>query len=195
MKLGTFYGTGWINESTPLRGVLRVTQERIDISTRSPKADPEWMHVDAAGHFHAMSGKDYPTLRSKSIDMPCDGSCGGVCEGEGYSVTAHRCVICEALVEPGTIPGPTYDTIPGLTDWEAELSGEATADLQRLMSSYGERVMLRFEVNEPPCTFFGPAVCGNGSLSSTFGEQLTAEVTLRGAGELGNRPARRVKVA
>ena len=156
-KLGTFHGTGWLNEGPPLRGTLKVWQERIDISTSSPKADPLWTFVDAAGHFHARSGDSYPTLRDKLIDMPCDGSCGGVCGGEGYHRTEWSCVLCSEVVKPGTIRGPHYESMPGRYDWSAELEGDATPELQRLMYGNSDRLMFRFNAPDPGWTFFGPA--------------------------------------
>lgn len=197
MKLGTYWGTGWINEATALRGRLTVTQEQIDISTRGPKADRSWMFVDAAGHFHAMSGKDYPTLRSKEIPQPCDGSCGGICEGEGYSVTRWSCIICGEAVEPGLVPGPHYETIPGMVDWYAELEGPADAAAQRLAMG-AEQVMLRFDADGPErVTFFGTAFTGDSTISSTFGDGIEVSLRLSGMGALGDRPraAEKVKAA
>jgi len=188
-KLGTFHGTGWLNEGPPMRGTLTVTQECIDISTAGPKADPLWKHVDGAGHFHAMSGDSYPTLRDKAIHVPCDGSCGGVCEGEGYHRTEWSCILCSEVVKPGMIPGPHHATMPGRYDWSAELEGEATPELQRLMHTYGDRVMLRFNAAGPAeWTFFGPAACNGGTITGGPGGTITASVLLYAAGELGDRP-------
>ncbi len=189
-KLGTFHGIGWLNEGTPMRGTLKVWQERIDVSTSGPKPDPLWTFVDAAGHFHARSGDGYPTLRSKSVNQPCDGSCGGICQGEGYSTTEWSCVLCSEQVHPGAIPGPHYESMPGRYDWTAELEGEATAELERLMmAGPGDRLMLRFNAASPePWTFFGPVGCSGGTISGGFSGLITAHVDLHAAGELGDRP-------
>lgn len=188
MKLGDYWGIGTINEKVELRGTIRIRQERIDISTRSPKADPKWTSVDSNGHFHAMSGKEYPTLRSKDIPQPCDGSCGGVCEGEGYSITRWSCVICGEEVKPGMVPGPHYDTMPGMVDWYAELEGPADNAAQRLAMG-AEQVMLRFDADGPErVTFFGTAFTGDSTISSTFGDGIQVSLRLSGAGALGDRP-------
>ena len=187
MKLGTFYGKAWINERIELEGSLRVFQERIDISTDLPKPDPRWSTVDSSGHFHAMSGKEYPTLRSKSVDMPCDGSCCGACEGEGYSVTEWSCRLCGEVIEPGMVPGPHRETMPGVTEWSAEVAGLATDDLTRLAMSYAETVMVRFDVVRPkPWQLFGPALVTNGNISGGFGSTRVG-IDLHCTGAFGER--------
>jgi len=189
-KLGTFHGTGWLNEGTPLSGTLKVWQERIDISTDLPKPDPAWTFVDTAGHFHARSADSYPTLRSKVVDMPCNGCCGGTCDGEGFSVTEWRCVLCAAQVHPGTIPGPHHESMPGAYEWSVELEGESTPELERLMmTGFGDRLMLRFNASHPePWTFFGAVGCNGGTISGGGPGGLMASVLLYPAGELGDRP-------
>lgn len=186
MKLGTFYGTATINNSLSLSGKLYVTQERIDISTRGPKEDPLWTAVDSNGHFHARSGDDYPTLRSREIPVPCDGSCGGICGGEGTSRTEWSCRICREVVEPGFIPGPHYATMPGMYDWRVELEGFAVGDL---MHGF-EDVSVRFDAAGPErWLFFGVAVQTDTEVSSGIGGGPPAvRMTLAGNGELGDRP-------
>lgn len=74
-------------------------------SETAVKPDPAWEHVDSHGHFHAFAedGKT-PTLATWLEQMPCDGSCGGVCEGEGYSEERWKCAICDEAVEPRFVP-------------------------------------------------------------------------------------------
>jgi hypothetical protein len=185
MRLGTYWGTAHINSALTMSGKLYITQERIDVSTRGPKADPNWTAVDSAGHFHAMSGKEYPTLHSRSIPVPCDGSCGGVCGGEGTSRTEWTCRLCAEVVEPGLIPGPHYDSIPGRYDWRIELDGFATGSF---MPGHGE-VSVRFDAAGPePRTFFGMAAVGDSEMSSTFSGPPHLKMTLYAANELGDRP-------
>ncbi len=192
MKLGTVYGTGTINNSLTLSGRLYVTQERIDVSTSGPKADPLWTAVDSAGHFHARSGDGYPTLRSREIPVPCDGSCGGLCEGQGTSRTEWSCRICREVVEPGLIDGPHYGSIPGLYDWRMELEGFAVGGPP---PGY-EPVSVRFDAAGPdrPWLFFGVAVQTDTEISSGMGGgPLTVRMTLAANGELGDRPPMPVK--
>lgn len=67
--------------------------------------DPDWEHADSNGHLHAFAEKgETPTLTRYSVNIPCDGSCGGVCEGEGYDEWQWKCAICDEAVEPRFIP-------------------------------------------------------------------------------------------
>lgn len=187
MRLGTFYGVGYINEGPPLEGVLKVTQQRIDISTSGPKPDPDWTFVDSASHFHARAGDEYPTLIKKAERRDCDGSCGGVCEGEGYGVTVYSCMLCRERIEPGMIPGPHYDTMPGLCDWEVQLGGGLGSGLSGVGPA---TLMLRFEAIRPePWLFFGPAVLADMTVSGGLGDEPRVSVVLYAAGQLGDRPA------
>lgn len=115
---GTLAGMASINGGEPIAAQLRITQERIDISTRGPKADPKWTFTDAAGHFHARSDDELPTLIARPVHVPCDGSCGGICGGEGTEVIRYHCRICEEEIKPGQIPGPHYAIMAGRVDWE-----------------------------------------------------------------------------
>ena len=186
MRLGTYWGTAHVNSTLTISGKLYITQERIDISTSGPKADPLWTAVDAAGHFHAMSGKDYPTLSSRSIPVPCDGSCGGVCGGEGTSRTEWSCRVCREVMKPKLIPGPHYDSMPGRYDWQLVLEGFATGD--SVMLGHGD-VSVRFDAVGPdPRTFFGVAVVGDSEMSSTGSGPPHVKMTLHANSKLGDRP-------
>lgn len=110
-----------INDGPPLRGRLTETQQMIDVSTGLPQADRAWEHVDENGHYHAYTHDEvvdhYPTLVSRGEHVECDGSCGGVCGGEGYVITRWFCRICDVEVQPGSVPGPHMATVPGMKDW------------------------------------------------------------------------------
>lgn len=82
-------------------------------SETAVKPDPAWEHTDSNGHFHAFAedGKT-PTLTEYSVHVECDGSCGGVCGGEGYDQTHWKCAVCGEEAEPRFIP-----------DWEARTTG------------------------------------------------------------------------
>lgn len=103
-----------INDGDTYRGEYVIEQDveivRSDIAT---KPDPKWTFTDDQGHFHAFTAEGgLPTLRDEIVDVPCDGSCGGVCDGEGYTIIKHACRICGQEIEPGRIPDP-YSEIPG----------------------------------------------------------------------------------
>lgn len=68
--------------------------------------DPAWAFTDAAGHFHAYdSDGKLPTLTRVLNHVDCDGSCGGVCDGAGYSRTEYQCPLCDEYVVPATRKG------------------------------------------------------------------------------------------
>lgn len=188
--LGTFYGTANINEALTLPGKLTVTQERIDVSTNLPKLDCNWTFVDSAGHFHAVSGGELPTLRHVLEHRECDGSCGGVCDGAGYHASVYFCTLCEERITPGTRPGPHFDSMPGRYDWQAQLEGFPVGALPR----HGEVVSFRFDARDPASrTFFGPAGIGDLTITSSPGGPPLVALTLYPAGELGDRPLVKAK--
>lgn len=68
--------------------------------------DPAWVFTDGAGHFHAYdSDGRLPTLGRVLTHIDCDGSCGGVCDGDGYSRTEYQCPLCYEYVVPATRRG------------------------------------------------------------------------------------------
>lgn len=68
--------------------------------------DPAWTFTDAAGHFHAYdSDGKLPTLNMVATHLDCDGTCGGVCDGDGYSRTDYQCLLCDEFVVPATRRG------------------------------------------------------------------------------------------
>lgn len=80
---------------------------------RAVMPDPKWTFTDSHGHEHRWASTErednvrdaaLPTLTKSWVDVPCDGSCGGVCGGEGYSEIVWHCTACGDPVEPGYIP-------------------------------------------------------------------------------------------
>lgn len=81
--------------------------------------DTTWTHTDSNGHLHAYwlptgdrkrPGRDdgdpqTPTLMASSRHVECDGSCGGVCDGEGYYEPVWHCIACGDEVTPGVKRG------------------------------------------------------------------------------------------
>lgn len=77
------------------------------------KPTPSWEYTDRAAHVHRwhLNGDRVtawelalPTLVRRQEQVECDGSCGGVCEGDGYSVAAWYCAECGERVEPQVEP-------------------------------------------------------------------------------------------
>lgn len=91
---------------TPWPCEVTVEQERINVSSeRAVKPDAKWTHTDGNGHFHAFATNgELPTLNRETVPAPCDGSCGGVCNGEGYTVDRYTCLLCGEEVEPRYVP-------------------------------------------------------------------------------------------
>lgn len=100
---------------------LSVEVEQIDVRTisKATEADPAWSFTDAAGHFHAWS-KDstLPTLRSQLDESYYCGQCRDEHEGELQWV----CMICAAVVKPGTRVRAKQppSTMPGRKSWRVE---------------------------------------------------------------------------
>jgi hypothetical protein len=79
---------------------------------RATKPDPAWEHTDSNGHFHAFAaGGKTPTLATYMVHVDYDGSCGGVCEGEGYDETHWKCVICGEEAHPRFVPDEETRTV------------------------------------------------------------------------------------
>lgn len=132
-------------ETIPAEAVaLRQTGQRIR-SDDAVKADPTWQYTDAAGHEHRFDGKDVTNAVRGTRHIPCDGSCGGVCDGEGYDVPEWRCALCGEVLVPRYVPdmiargpgiamtegfeyevqsGPTT-VLPGAA-WEHAVMGQAS---------------------------------------------------------------------
>lgn len=97
------------------------------------KPDPSWSFLDSAGHFHAAStvgveqrrdALTFPTLRTHTVHLDCDGSGSGDCDGcDGYDVTRYRCYICHEDVEPKFRMTRERVLVHGLRWWEATVQG------------------------------------------------------------------------
>lgn len=171
----------YINGNPALSGELSLDQayERVTSSGQSP--NPRWEFTDANGHYHAHSDdKDdrYPTLARHVEHAECDGSCGGMCNGEGYHVTRYTCRACNAEIKPGVIPGPYSVSIPGLRSWEAWVDG--------LVRSFDEDLSVRITVSGE--TWFGFARCVEAE-SRGYGDESENRSHLVGLGPLGRRKA------
>lgn len=118
------FGTVRIDGADPVFATLHREQLWETIHSKGPRWDPQWRHVDKAGHPHTYGPKgSTPTLDVRREQQPCDGTCGGICEGEGYGVTVFTCPRCGEQIEPGLIPGPHVVTIPKWTEWRLEVEG------------------------------------------------------------------------
>lgn len=113
MNVNTLTATAVINNGHAWPCEVEIEQD-VDYvrSISATKPDPRWEFIDDAGHFHAFAEDgELPTLNSERVEMPCDGSCGGVCEGEGYTVLRWTCRICGQEVEPGYVPDYEAQTV------------------------------------------------------------------------------------
>lgn len=116
-------GVGYLNGVEMDAVEVMVHHDMEVVRSRGPRLDEGWSFSDAAGHFHAYNTQQvpFPTLTSEQVHVPCDGSCGGICEGEGYDVTKYSCRICNEEIEPGLIHGEYSVSIPGRSSWEAKV--------------------------------------------------------------------------
>ena len=114
------------------------------ISETATKPDPAWEHTDSNGHFHAWAqdGKT-PTLERYSVHVECDGSCGGICEGEGYDETHWKCAICGEEVEPRFVPDVEARTtgIPVVTSRSVTVTVRGTGPIPPLGQDSGDGTM------------------------------------------------------
>lgn len=134
----TMTTTGWtvaVQGGEPVPAEVTVTQEVEYVRSYSAVLpDPKWRYTDSHGHEHrwAQTGRNrgsdaLPSLVASERHVPCDGSCGGVCGGEGYHITVYHCTGCGDEVEPEFVPD--YEArshgIPfkGMRSMSAELSG------------------------------------------------------------------------
>lgn len=139
-----------IDNGEPMQGEYNASCEWIDVtSDRAVRPDPSWSFVDGRGHYHAWaqpadSSRNLPTLKAESVEMPCDGSCGGVCGGEGYVRTEYHCGLCGEVVEPRTVPDRGTKTIPGLETHEVVVYGEVAGERVSVLVHLGDRTMFGF---------------------------------------------------
>lgn len=165
-----------IDGADPVPCELTITTENIEVrAAQEASPDHRWEHWDSNGHYHAWtSSEKLPTLTRQEVPQPCDGSCGGFCNGEGYTATEWRCRLCDELVDPGCIiRQDVHKSIPGTTSWEVTATVESPGrDFVSLHIVAGKR------------TYFGHARAG-GFLVDHNG----IKVTFHGIAELGQRKA------
>jgi hypothetical protein len=176
-------GTATIDSGEPLPATLIIEQHyEIVRSNIATKPDQRWEHIDTHDHFHAydQDGK-LPTLVNRARHIDCDGTCGGVCEGEGYDITEWFCVICDEQVKPGRLDDHGPHSIPTRKDW--------TIKVETSRPITGDRVTVRFDLGEGK-VLFGVAMTGGSDVTSE--RDYTSVVTkLYSAGPLGIRSVAR----
>jgi len=98
-----------------------VLQDWVDATSGVPSIDPNWTFTDAAGHPHSYDG-GYRTLRHV-IDSQhfCDGTEGIYNHDPHWAVdeSHYECLICDTVIEPGTIAPYTPQSIPGMRSYTA----------------------------------------------------------------------------
>jgi hypothetical protein len=116
-----------IDGGLPARGTLKYGHEMLDISSRTAtKPDPTWTYVDPAGHFHAYSGNELPTLTPRQVHVECDGVHSGPLSDpdepcEGYDVTEYHCLACDHEVTPKRVSDAGPKSMPGRPWWTVEV--------------------------------------------------------------------------
>lgn len=110
MTVSAFAGRGW---------KLVVETEQIEITSNSPRPDPNWRFTDAAGHehFYDKTAKGYPTLDAVSEEPYWCADCR-----EEHEEDRLECLRCMEVVTPG-VTGPSMfrEFIPGPTSVHVEL--------------------------------------------------------------------------
>lgn len=164
-----------INDGPTLSGTLSIDRNNQVVWSDLPEPDPRWRGTDSNGHFHARA-KDgtYPTLKTRVEHVECDGSCGGTCDGEGYTVTHYDCMICGEEVKPGLIPGPNSTVIPGLPEWSVKVVDTAPS------WHGGEQVTVRIERD-------GVLLFGVAQVYSVSSDMHQVETELVGISPLGEQ--------
>ena len=69
------------------------------------KPNPSW-HITHGDHEHRWDDRSVTAATRSTKHIPCDGSCGGVCQGEGYDVPVWLCETTGEELDPGTVPDP-----------------------------------------------------------------------------------------
>ncbi len=191
MSVHEAYVSVSIDGGPTLPGQLEINQDIIvEPVSGARKPDPSWEYVDQAGHYHAYTENGrLPTLDVKYEQVPCGGSCGDVCGGEGYTVDHHHCRICGEEVKPATLPDTDPVICPGLKHWTVTVeSAQASSDEQILgpfLSAPAGQVSVRVDTSSHAARrrHFGVGIVAN--VNSRPGA-ITAEII--GTGELGSRP-------
>jgi hypothetical protein len=106
-----------------------VRRREIQTAREIGEPDPEWTHLDTAGHFHAwaidLSGKPHtPTLVGKPEEVPCENGpeceAGCVAHGGTWETVLQRCIVCDEEVEPG-MRGTGRRSTSIVTGWDSEI--------------------------------------------------------------------------
>lgn len=169
----SYAGVAWVNGDGPVAAQVIIEQQMITERTALPRQDQNWTFIDAAGHYHACDiDGEYPTLTARNEHRDCDGSCSGVCGGEGYGVTVYTCPVCEERIEPGLLHGEHLFVVPGLKDWRAKVASYVP---------FQTPANVRFETSNG-LTLFGTAIAVSGEVGS---DGATTE--LGGYSKLGRR--------
>lgn len=182
MSQVSMVGTGYLNNGPGRPCQVIITTEMVDISTGLPKPDHNWSYTDGAGHFHAYDQtKDaldrYPTLKIRIEEVPC-GESDHDSDCDGANIRHYHCRLCDEELNPGLIPGPHYDVMPGLSEWEARITVELD-DAWQLQS--GAPVSFRGEFGDTEV--FGLVTPHMTEMSS----DRPATVHLWPAGQIGRR--------
>lgn len=163
-----------INDGTPWPCEVTIDQEWINVSSdRAVKPDAKWTHIDGNDHFHAFATKgELPTLKRETVEVPCDGSCGGECNGEGYTVPRYTCLICGEEIEPRYVPDMDARspgaTIPG------RKSATVVVHSDRPLGNIGDEVTVRIRTEDEE--LIGVARIGN--INGEFGSEQRWETTI-----------------
>lgn len=110
MTASTYTGNGW---------KLVVETDQIEVTSNSPRADPDWRYTDEAGHVHFFDDitHGYPTLVSVTEEPYWCADC------EDEHEDSHlECPHCMEVIAPGmTGPSIFREFIPGPTHVRIEL--------------------------------------------------------------------------
>lgn len=179
-----------------LSAQLTVDQEITLVrSSTAVKPDHAWSETDPAGHVHRFAdGSDkVPSALKLSRPVPCDGSCGGACEGEGASVPVWTCFQCGANVTPRFVPDYNARTfgvpVRGPMQWTLTLEEFSTRPLvPATPGSYRLPVVIRLpNGDEHKGPFVVESESWTGELTADLGPKIG--VTLVSAGEITPVPA------
>jgi len=164
-----------LDDGEPVRGELMVSREVETIySELATKPDSAWEYTDPLGHWHAYADDgSLPTLDAKREQVDCDGTCGGVCEGEGYEITRYYCRICSAPVDPARVPDHRPHHILTGWNWTVVVYTFIPAGQEMSVRIIGE-----------DRTAFGVGVSGEATIAARRGE-TDARTTIHGISALG----------
>jgi hypothetical protein len=144
-------------------------------SEYASKPDPKWTFTDERGHFHAFAqGGELPTLSRENVPVPCDGSCGGICEG--YVAHRYTCLICGQEIEPHWIPDSIARTV-GIPI-ERRKTATVVVYADRIIARTSDKVSIRVVADGLELIGIGAIDGLSGSMSS---EDQWTETTIHAA--------------